>query len=331
LAFDAAQVYMQAQICSASIEGSGRTFDAFLENAPQTKAEYQGQMFPTPLVTKGRLMGLLILLAVAALSYGGHMGFELYQERQRAAERALAEQVKQDKLSAAEMERLEEERRLKVQEFRLRVEDARKAFSTANGGVALSMYDAWRRVITEMPASIVPRSLKKGVVCTPRSCVATWSLAGGRMLDRLELEAIGARLPGGDDSVESVMSASTIESEYPMPKFQPTSLGAAHYPATPLSMVDELRAMGEVFFPIPLQPVVVTGIPEMQIPDELIGHKQSVVVKTTGPFALQKVHDVLKKTAGIAVNWDMLRVEFESQYSIRQIELQGNILFAPEN
>lgn len=331
LAFEAAKVYMQAQICSATIEGSVRTFDIFLDNASQTKADYQGQMFPTPLITKGRVKGAVALMLLCGIAYGGYFGFELYQQKQRAAELAAAEQIRQNNLSAAEMERLAAERRAKLEEFKIRVDAARKSFNQANGAIGPRIYDAWRRVIENMPVSIIPQSLRQNVQCSTQSCVASWTISGGKMLDRLELEKAGARLPSGVGTVESVIGASVIESEYGMPEFEAGSLGHSEYPRTALQMVDDLRPMGEVHFPVPVQAISVPGIPDMQIPDEVIGKKQSVVIAVKAPFALKKVRDIMEKTSGLAVNWDLLRVEFESQHAIRQIQLQGNIYFKSEN
>lgn len=331
MAFEAAKVYMQAQICSATIEGSARTFDAFLENAPQTKVEYQGQMFPTPLITKGRVKVGVAVMLLCAIAYGGYFGFEMYQQKQREAELAAAERIRQNNLSAAEMERLAAERRVKLEEFKVRVDAARKSFNQINGAMGPRMYSAWRQVVENMPTSIVPQALRQSVQCSTQSCVASWTISGGKMLDRLDLEKAGARLPGGAGTVESVIGASMIESEYGMPKFETSPMGHSEYPRTALQMVDDLRPMGEVHFPMAVQPITVPGIPDMQIPDEVIGKKQPVVIAVSGPFALQKAHDIMEKTSGLAVNWDLLRVEFESQHAIRQIQLQGNILFKSEN
>ena len=331
LAFEAAKVYMQAQICSASIEGSVRTFDAFLENASQLKADYQGQVFPTPVFTKGRVKILAALMLVLGLAYAGYVGFDIYQQKQRLAEQEAAERIRQNSLTAEEMERLAEARRIQVEAFQQRVQAARQSFEKANGAAGPELYTAWRRVITNMPASIIPYALKRDVQCKPDLCVGSWMVSGGKMLDRLGLEAAGARLSGGDSTVEAVVGASIIESEYALPIIEPRPMGDAEYPRTALAMVDDLKHMGEVHFPMPIQPVIVAGVPDMQIPDEVIGQRQAIVITTSGPFALQRIGDILEKSSGISVNWDLLRVEFESQYGIRQIQLQGNILFKPEN
>lgn len=331
LAFEAAKVYMQAQICSASIEGSVRTFDAFLDNASQLKADYQGQMFPTPLFTKGRVKVLAALALVMGMAYGGYVGFDIYQQKQRVAELEAAERIRQNNLSAEEMERLASARRVQMEAFQQRVEIARKSFEKANGAIGPELYASWRRIITNMPASIIPYALKRDVQCRPQSCVGTWTVSGGKMLDRLGLEAAGARLPGGADTVESVIGASVIESEYGLPAIEPMAMGHAEYPKTPLAIVDDLKHMGEVHFPLPVQDVTVPGIPDMQIPDEIIGKKQAIVITTSGPFALQRIGDIFEKVSGVSVDWELLRVEFESQYAIRQIQLQGSILFKPVN
>jgi hypothetical protein len=322
---------MQAQICSASIEGSVRTFDAFLENASQLKADYQGQVFPTPVFTKGRVKILAALMLVLGLAYAGYVGFDIYQQKQRLAEQEAAERIRQNSLTAEEMERLAEARRIQVEAFQQRVQAARQSFEKANGAAGPELYTAWRRVITNMPASIIPYALKRDVQCKPDLCVGSWMVSGGKMLDRLGLEAAGARLSGGDSTVEAVVGASIIESEYALPIIEPRPMGDAEYPRTALAMVDDLKHMGEVHFPMPIQPVIVAGVPDMQIPDEVIGQRQAIVITTSGPFALQRIGDILEKSSGISVNWDLLRVEFESQYGIRQIQLQGNILFKPEN
>lgn len=331
LAFEAAKVYMQAQICSASIEGSARTFDAFLDNASQVKADYQGQMFPSPLLTKGRVKAVVALLLAIGLTYGGYVGFGMYQERQRVAELEAAERMRQNMLTAEEMERMEKERRVKLEAFQQRISIARQSFEKANGANGPELYEHWRKVITNMPPSIIPHALKRNVHCTPQSCTGSWSVSGGKMIDRLTLESAGARLSGGADTVEGVIGSTVIESVYGLPAIEPRPMGTAEYPRTPLEMVDTLKAKGEVLFPMPVQSVTVPGIPEMNIPDEVVGKKQPVVIVTTGPFALQKVGDILGEMRDVAVNWDSLRVEFESQYAIRQIQLQGNILFKPEN
>ena len=331
LAFEAAKVYMQAQICSSSIEGSVRTFDAFLESASQAKADYQGQMFPTPLITKGRIKMAAAIFMMMVVAYGGYWGFNFYQERQLEADRIAAERLRQSNLTAEEMAKLERERRAKVEAFQQRVEEARKSFEVANGAIGPEMYSAWRGIIENMPVSIIPQASRRDIRCSVDSCVASWTISGGKMLDRLGLDKAGARLASGDGTVEAVIGASVIESEYGLPAFTPKPLGDAEYPKTPVSLVDELKGMGDVYFPMPLQPVTVTGIPEMNVPDAVIGKKQPVVITVTGPFALQKVEDILKKVDGIAANWDMFRVEFESQFKVRQIQIQGNILFRQEN
>jgi hypothetical protein len=331
LAFEAAKVYMQAQICSASIEGSVRTFDAFLDSASQLKADYQGQMFPTPVFTKGRIKVAAALLLMIGLAYGGYVGFDIYQEKQRQAEQEAAERIRQNNLTAEEMERLASARRVQLEAFQQRVQAAKVAFEEANGAAGAELYAAWRNVITNMPTSIIPFALKRDIQCQPDSCVGTWMVSGGKMLDRLGLETAGARLSDGDGTVEAVVGASIIESEYALPDIAPRPMGHAEYPKTALAMVDDLKHMGEVHFPMPVQPVIIEGVPDMQIPDEVIGRRQPIVITTSGPFALQRVGDILEKSTGISVNWDLLRVEFESQFAIRQIQLQGSILFKPEN
>lgn len=325
-AYEAAKIFMDSAIISDSIEGAVTDFRTICEKGVHNKAVYQGMYFKTPFFTKRRLKVMTAVCIMSALAFAGYHQYSKYRQKQFEVAQGLAAQAKKQALKADELARVEADKKMKMEAFSARLERERKIYESPNGLVLGNIFEQWKKTSQDSALHIIPNTTKGNMQCSDNNCAVTWVLKGGDMIPRYDVTALGARLSGGNASVDSVVKATSVIKDYPIikPEF-PKETRDIQYPRTPLEIKDSMAGMGTMVFPQPLQPHKVPGIPELQVPDVIIGQKQPFILNITGPFAMRKCGDAFAILQGYPVNIGSFRVEYDG-LSVKSAQISGDFL-----
>lgn len=329
IAFEAAKIYMTAQICSSSIEGSIKTFWDILDDASFDKNDYSDEKFPTPVFTPKRIKYIISFFMGLIICVCSYFYYDWYSKKNEMERNALIKKAQQEQLHQAELKKLKEKEIKLIESFNERIRIAKLDYKNPNNSVFNEMINFWIETIKETPQFIVKGALKTKIACQENVCNVQWVTGGSTMKDRINVNTKGATLSGGTSSVDSVMHSNFIQKEYTYSEFNRTeALRELEYPKDLLLIYDEFKKIPiEIQYKGALENNKVTGIPSLNVPDVEIGKKQHFEITYNGPLVVEKLYKIAQNLEGLPIRWLTFEAEMIRPYEITRLSLKGDFLF----
>jgi hypothetical protein len=323
--------------------GAVSSFYNILESTDREIKFEKKEIFHTniALIKKGIYTVLgFVFLSFLYISYNYYEEYKINKKREQdeLAKKFLEEQLERERIKL-----LNEETRKKVDEFKRNVSKEIERIKNPNNSDAEALFQRWMDVVLGTSGTVFGCSLSS-VICRVDICDVLWNrnqvFGGGQgNLENIQglLDANFAEKNMTVDNKKQLsqpneyISYSNISQRISLPQFV---FSKGVYRSEQYKMRDVFSVFGRVStlkigMTMSLgnfQPVVVAGVPEHNIPDQVIGEQLEFSIMLTGGALFDKLNIIKDITSGFPIEWEEAKFLFSGK-KMENISLRGRFLY----